>query len=1117
MSNPAKSIELHSPLSPLSPGSPTFPDVIFCPQWFAKHQRNVPCQIVAFFAINAEAGEVQDTQIKADIQSCRAVLSCSGFKTRFSAVLVSDQSILHAPELEDRLNSIRRATSLDSKTGLFFMPPMSNQAEIDIFAQTTVAALQPSIIEYYRDLTKHTRRKKSRGAPPFNAALSVHGGTSRALSASGWNARYELKLGVFAEFRQEMELAERHYESTIEELMSSEGVFETVPSWSPRWNETRLLCDAVAIRTLRCQLWLSSTTIAARSWSNYRARMKDLIDQRGRGSESYSWEAWEARWAHIMAQLITNSDLPVFRIDDTEEGQKFIRRIYAPPDQNIPGTERLPPFHLLHHAGYWHRLSGQKLRARRERALAIPEEDRLPPGQSPASAVAKRSGMYDNFLAPDPHEEASLAANGGENGLLRHIAENHGDASVELLSRGQDRLTDNMAIELANDYMDMERFEDAYHLLNPIWGRTTWREDTWVGPLSRLLSTLHRCAVRCGYAEVALATAWELLCTSVSRHLSAEQLPKTLEPANKEGGKVEMSYSDAEGSGPIHVAFAFGGREAHVGEPLECQLQVSSNARLSSGKITMSRVKVRVGQSRKITILHQAPVNSGPGNHHGQLAAVGDLTANSDGTISGKADLSFESGQQRILTFPITFREADEVYVRDIDYTVVGERFEIRHQLTDALLFESPKWYYRSYDDAKLIHSYLPQFETTKVMVLSKPPKIQLELHALRSKYYINEPVALTLQVHNGEGEVVNARVSNTVATEDDSATLDSKLQSSEESGSSNSEEDASELAVPSLQRGASHKMGLLVQGSTDPATFKLAIDVRYTLESDPDTELLKTLHVDLSFVSLLDTGFSFGPLYHPDQWPNYFAPPSKDAGLQGLRQRWRLGVALASLVGDGVDIKDAEIQTDHVVGDAICHAELQPGHELQALKPKENVHLPFELETTKNSIDDRRPIALELTLAVTWSRNAEDSQRVVTKLPVPRLNLPNSEPRALCTVSERTPDNPSTTLHFHLENPSLHFLTFALTMEASEDFAFSGPKYRTLSLAPFSRHSVHYQLLLHDAEAGELDEAQQGTWVWPALQVVDSYYQKTLRVQAAGPGVKNDIKGRVGVLVKTD
>jgi hypothetical protein len=90
--------------------------------------------------------------------------------------------------------------------------------------------------------------------------------------------------------------------------------------------------------------------------------------------------------------------------------------------------------------------------------------------------------------------------------------------------------------------------------------------------------------------------------------------------------------------------------------------------------------------------------------------------------------------------------------------------------------------------------------------------------------------------------------------------------------------------------------------------------------------------------------------------------------------------------------------------------------------------------------------------------------------------------------------------------------------MEANDDFAFQGPKHTTLSLVPFSRHELAYSLLVNGSheESGQSAESGRGPgrWVWPVLKVVDLYFQQTLRVLAAGPGVRVDPQRGIGVWV---
>jgi len=78
-----------------------------------------------------------------------------------------------------------------------------------------------------------------------------------------------------------------------------------------------------------------------------------------------------------------------------------------------------------------------------------------------------------------------------------------------------------------------------------------------------------------------------------------------------------------------------------------------------------------------------------------------------------------------------------------------------------------------------------------------------------------------------------------------------------------------------------------------------------------------------------------------------------------------------------------------------------------------------------------------------------------------------------------------------------MHFLTFNLTMEASEHLAFSGPKMKAVQLVPLSRHTVRYNLLAF----------KQGLWIQPQLTVVDTYFNKSLRVLPTD-GMRADKKG---------
>ena len=565
--------------------------------------------------------------------------------------------------MEDRLTGIRRATNLDSKTGLFFMPPVSSQPEMSAFVQGVLSTLQPSIVEYYRDLTKHARRKKARGSIPTTVSTP----SSQSLSNVGWNARYEVKQGVFAEFRQEMDVAERHYSQAIEDLFNPEGVFETTPSWHPRWSEARLLSDSLALRVIRCQLWNGLPSGASQSWSNYRMRMKDLVDRRGKGSQTYGWEAWESRWAKIMAELTRRAALPSLeKIGQNEPGSTLP---YAAPEKALSMVERLPPFMLLHHAGYWLRLALNGTRARWQRSLLIPDEDRTSPDGSPASAVAKRSRAYDTYLVPPPHKEFPESGKEGFNhaAALSELSEL---CVREFVAKGQIRLSEKIALNTGNDLVSAERFEEALRQFVPLWEDCTWRGDGWYALYNELVSKLHDCATRVGTdARLIVATTWELLgARSPHEANRVLNISKCLDNLTLGPEEVSVQCMDRQHLSPMVVKFAFSNKQAFVGEPLDCQLTLTSSVQ-SGEPIVLSTIELAIDATKAIMVRHDDDATA-------RVATVLSLT-DTDDASTAQANLALKPQESRVFNFSLVFREAQIVQLQEAIISLVTDKFTI--------------------------------------------------------------------------------------------------------------------------------------------------------------------------------------------------------------------------------------------------------------------------------------------------------------------------------------------------------------------------------------------------------------------------------------------------------
>lgn len=462
----------------------------------------MPSVYLCFYSLEWDLTKatLQDSNLRTDIHNVKLALDHSGYKTRFAVVLLgsSSETVTYPTEgIQERLDAIRRGAGLDTKS-FFYIPPQESATDLERATDSILSTLYAQSIEYYRDLGRHARKKRSRGVAP-QPTVPPTTGTSQTLSLQGWNVRYDFKSAVFAEFRQEMDNALRSYDQAYDGILSQD-LMDILPSWSPRWNEARLLTDVIAIRTIRCSLWNGQTTSAVRRWRTHRDRIADFVDRRGRGTRNYGWEAWQSRWALVMADLIERADPPGLRPSTLA--------LFIPPEKPV-AAERLQPWEMLHHKGYWYRLAARHLAARRQLAHAMPEEDRRPPAELRASVAASKAYTYDTYLCPEPHEEYPLTGKGTDHSQL--IVACLESARTEFQSRKQLRTAAEITLEWAKELAREEAWEDVVALLKPLWTDMSFRRESWLNIAEDLSWVLRSAAARIGLGDVVVSVDWELM------------------------------------------------------------------------------------------------------------------------------------------------------------------------------------------------------------------------------------------------------------------------------------------------------------------------------------------------------------------------------------------------------------------------------------------------------------------------------------------------------------------------------------------------------------------------------------------------------------------------------
>jgi hypothetical protein len=150
---------------------------------------------------------------------------------------------------------------------------------------------------------------------------------------------------------------------------------------------------------------------------------------------------------------------------------------------------------------------------RRSLAQEIPPEDRISPGQSPASQLANKSYLYDTYLVPETHLEAPQEGRiSFDHSAL--ILSTLKAALEEFSKRHQTRKVESLSLETADEYMRIGSWSEAHAILQPLWSTLSWRRSGWWHLMVNFGWALRECALRVQDSETVLRVDWELLSKS---------------------------------------------------------------------------------------------------------------------------------------------------------------------------------------------------------------------------------------------------------------------------------------------------------------------------------------------------------------------------------------------------------------------------------------------------------------------------------------------------------------------------------------------------------------------------------------------------------------------------
>ncbi|KXH65455.1 hypothetical protein CNYM01_09965 [Colletotrichum nymphaeae SA-01] len=1083
---------LHSPFSPLSPVSPLYPDGLMNTDWLQKHEDMVPSVYVSFYTLTTDPtlATLHDNQLKTDINNTKTAISRSGYRTRFAVVLLSDgvASASMQDFMQERLENIRRGVALDNKS-FFYLSPQDLSTDLEHTADSMLAAVFLQAIEYYRDLGRHARKKRSRGIAPQPTVPPTS--TSQTTSVQDWNVRYDYKTGVFAEFRQEMDAALRSYEQAYEGLLSQD-VMDIIPSWSARWNEARMLADVLAIRSIRCLLWGSQNTAAVRKWHTHRDRIADFVDRRGRGTNNYGWAAWESRWAVVMANLIERVDIRSLA--------PATRTLFLQPEK-AAAADRLRPWEMLHHTGYWYRIAAEHLMTRRRLARSIPEEDRRSPDTTPASAVASKAFQYDTYMCPDPHEEFPLQGTGVNHSKL--IIDILMAARSQFQARRQLRLSAELSLECAKEMVNLKAWDDIVALLRPLWEDMSFRSEGWLNITEDLSWVLRAAAARIGHGELVVAIDWELMNRKFTRRPNWHyDISRSLEGLDIEP-KPTVTINDDVVSSFIAASFMFKSEDGKAGENCQAQVAIRSDAFPDASAVTLKGLRIDFeGSLKTITLDHDPESNGGKSKGNVTLvdvplteqARAGEEEEEGSSGLSGSGNLTLKPGHTNVYEMAIPLREPGEAHASSATLILETDTFLLNYTVTFRDLGATDFWFGPSLSRRRIVRQ-----SAHVIQVQARPPKLEIKLAQPLDQFYANEPMDLIVDVVNAEETEAVAKLEAHVFGEQIPAfRVDIEDEGEHVAEAGQEEAKLTGLTLGTLATSQSKRVKIRLEPVQLTTSFDVTLRVFYHLATDPATLIMQILPVQLNVVNPFEANYDLIPRLHSDPWPSLFDyegvqdPSADEAAMQprGLAQKWCLVCHFASFATEDLEIVSMDAEVIACQNHARCNTATRPEIAEGGLRipPKQMQEAQFDLVAQKFSLDDRGPASLDVAFVLKWRRTSTTSSPApvnTTRMLVPRYIVLGTEPRVLASYSLTNTVTGLIHLDITIENPSSHFLTFGLNMEPSDEFAFSGSKQTTAHVLPVSRRTITYRLL----------PLIRGDYIRPTLVVRDKYFQKVLRI----------------------
>ncbi|ODQ67035.1 hypothetical protein NADFUDRAFT_49483 [Nadsonia fulvescens var. elongata DSM 6958] len=1144
-----------SPLSPLNPSSSLYPNNLINSEWISKYSRFNPATVVSFYELekswleDSTKTELLDENLGKDINSLRIQLQNRNIRLIVIIVAEVASNSLH---INERLSFLRKLTTLSPKTGLLLCPQLSNLIELETFIENICQMAYSQSVEFYNNISKRVRRKMSKN-PTMSLVSKIPGEDSNikksmnSLSPLGWTVRYEYKLAVLNELKQDIDSCVKSYETVYETLV--EYFDEITPNEKACWIQARALLDSIAFKIYKMYLYLSHPNVAYKKFNTHLKVMSDIKKSKGiSGVSSNSNLFWTSVQYQTIALILDSSPESIVPLNQSFYG--------------LGGFEDtiLTPMDYLPRPGFLYLKSYETLK----------------------NIILEKS----NPVTDDPYLNGSLLSL--EAISNRCISLLHFSHSNFTKGSKQNRNLAYVELELANTYFEAQDFANALSYYRSCID--FYIKEKWNPVLDHIFNKLLECAKKVGNAD--LYIKYVLRCYgSKFYHEFSDKLNLNIQslienfPMNENATDkvIEIDELDPYVDNIFSCRYNFKIMTCPVGTGVSSQLLVEPNFSSHLRDLTLSSIEVIYDEGfAPIKILHDESLpctNFNDLEGHLKLQKCGE---DDSSVYLSSANLKFENKQSNGLkAFQLkqTTKIIGESSCQKIIFTFKFGRKDIVMSLrvpkfNPGGVFDWAMPLSASINSQcnHLVIKQIRSFNSAGMKVLPRPARIKTTLQ-IPPSVCSGETIIAQATIENGEDGAISLKVGAKLKRSDTGEEIpfswclsNSHILEVESFEAKSTNIFDFKVIVPPIAESTNSSASDANSEGMSPSSSLIIPSIafeflsKYYLESDNETAITDGMSVTIPIVKPFEVSLLVEPRANKKSWPSTFisTQDTNHCHTPLILRRWMLEARISFVGSSDIKIIEETLHLDEIE-DARCWFVDMDNESREAISSDQNrVKTMTEIannallrndgkyrskeylfDTSRAKNTDSRSVPIEARYSVRWCRKAPENKAdsIINEFaaPILRLNLPLIEPRVICfsdndlrtgsdfaKLSIQNQENGQNQnihnllgsvkpLTYYIENPTHHILTFSVTMIPSEYFAFQGPQQTSIRLLPFTRFELKYDvyLLLDPVErknGPQLD--RKSTWYrLPHLRVYDTFYQKTLSLLSADRTLRSDKK----------